>query len=114
VLSGQLEAQGDSTIVPLGEHNLRAEFAPSLRIVFTLVDGKPVSMLLKQGGGQFRERGVRSGAPLPGALVSTFSTFSPASSGIVTCSTESAANTAFCAGVAGASIDRRRDRRVRA
>ena len=54
VLSGQLEGQGPTAMIPLGDHTFAAEADPSLRIVFTLVDGKPVSMVLKQGGGQYQ------------------------------------------------------------
>ena len=53
VLSGQLEGQGPLAMIPLGNHTFGADVDPGLRIVFTLVDGKSVSMLLTQGGGQF-------------------------------------------------------------
>ena len=53
VLSGQLEGQRPTVMIPVGDHTFAADVDPGLRLVFRLVDGKPVSMLLSQGGGQF-------------------------------------------------------------
>ena len=65
VLYGQLEGQGPSVMIPLGNHTFGASFDPALRIVFTLVDGKSVTMQLTQGGGQFEgKRRPQSLSPL--------------------------------------------------
>lgn len=53
VLSGQLEGQGPLAMIPLGEHTFAASVDPSLNIVFTVTDGRSLSMVLKQGGGQY-------------------------------------------------------------
>lgn len=52
-LYGQLEGQAAMVMIPLGDHTFGASFDPALRVVFTLVDGKSVSLQLQQGGGQF-------------------------------------------------------------
>ena len=56
-LFGQLEGQGPTDMIPLGNDTFGASFDPNLRIVFTMVNGKPTKMTLKQGGGTFE--GVR-------------------------------------------------------
>ena len=56
-LIAQLEGQGPNAAIPLGNHTFGLAFDPTLRITFTMVDGKPTKVTLKQGGGTFE--GVR-------------------------------------------------------
>jgi D-alanyl-D-alanine carboxypeptidase len=54
---GQLEGQQPSEMVPLGNHTFGADFDPTVRIIFTMADGRPTKMTLRQRGQEFE--GVR-------------------------------------------------------
>ena len=50
---GQLEGQAASEIVPLGNHIFGADFDPTVRIIFTVVNDRSTRMTLRQRGQQF-------------------------------------------------------------
>lgn len=52
-LAAQLVGQNPIPIKHLGNHTFGADFDPSVRIVFTMVDGRAVKVTLRQDGGTF-------------------------------------------------------------
>ena len=52
-LTGQLEGQGPTTLIPFGDHTFGADFDPMVRLIFTMSDGKPTKVTLKQNGRSF-------------------------------------------------------------
>ncbi len=49
-ITGTLEGQGPTDMIPMGNHTFGASFDPTVRIIFTVVDGKSTRMTLLQGG----------------------------------------------------------------
>ncbi|CAN5315851.1 hypothetical protein BH09GEM1_BH09GEM1_32480 [soil metagenome] len=52
-LYGQLQGQGANVLIPAGNDAFGASFDPSLRIIFTIENGKATKVTLKQGGQSF-------------------------------------------------------------
>jgi D-alanyl-D-alanine carboxypeptidase len=50
---GQLEGQPASEMVPLGNHTFGADFDPTVRIIFTVVNDRSTKMTLQQRGQEF-------------------------------------------------------------
>jgi CubicO group peptidase (beta-lactamase class C family) len=53
-LTGQLAGQGANPLLHYGDHTFGVTFDASVRIVFTIVDGKATAMTLRQGGQEMR------------------------------------------------------------
>lgn len=56
-ITGTLEGQGPTDMIPMGNHIFGASFDPDVRIIFTVVDGKSTKMTLMQNGD--RKEGLR-------------------------------------------------------
>jgi D-alanyl-D-alanine carboxypeptidase len=52
-LYGMLDGQSPEKLIPFGNHTFGAGFDPTVRIVFTMVDGKPTKLTLNQRGKVF-------------------------------------------------------------
>lgn len=52
-LTAQLAGQGAAPMLHYGDHTFGASFDPSLRLIFTVEDGKATKVTLQQGGGRF-------------------------------------------------------------
>jgi D-alanyl-D-alanine carboxypeptidase len=52
-LEGMLDTQSPEKLIPLGEHTFGAGFDPTVRLTFTMLNGKPVKITLRQRGKEF-------------------------------------------------------------
>jgi CubicO group peptidase (beta-lactamase class C family) len=53
-LTGQMAGQGANPLIHFGDHTFGVAFDPTVRIIFTMVDGRATSMILRQRGGEIR------------------------------------------------------------
>ncbi len=58
-ITGQLQGQGPIPLVHLGDHTFGAEFDPSLRLTFTIEDGRATKVVLRQRGARFEGQRAR-------------------------------------------------------